>query len=476
VLRGEWNFDSFVVSDGCAVDMLQHGHRIAGTPAEAAAKALRAGVDCALWGQAFDHLAQALDDGLITLEELDRAVGRLLTAKFRLGLFEHPYITGTPEVVACPAHLELAAESARQGLVLLKNEQQVLPLSPGAIVAVVGPNADMPYNQLGDYTAPQPPGRVVTVLDGLRRVAGDRAVLYAPGCRVRQPGQDGFAAALDAGRRADVIVAILGGSSARDFSSLFSDTGAAVPGEDGSDMDCGEGYDRCRLELPGEQLALLRALKTLGKPLIVVLIKGRPVDLTAVAAEADAILDAGYPGQLGGLAIAEALFGLITPGGRLAMSVPRSVGQLPVYSSLHPTSRGAYVEEESGSLYPFGWGLSYTTFAYSDLRLQNTQMAPDGSLRAEVRVTNTGAREGDEVVQWYIADLVASVARPARCLRAFQRLRLAPGATVTATFTIFPEHLTLVNDEMQTLVEPGKFILHVGGRPDQLLEVEFVVE
>jgi len=475
VLRGEWNFHGFVVSDGGAVDMLENGHRVAATPSEAAAKALRAGVDCSLWGHAFEHLAQALENGLLTLEDLDRAVGRMLAAKFRLGLFEQPYIPDTTEIVACPAHLELAAESARQGLVLLKNEHQVLPIGAGVHVAVVGPNADTPYNQLGDYTAPQPLGRVVTVLDGMRRVAGIDAVLHAPGCRVRQPGRDGFAAALEAGRRSEVIVAVLGGSSARDFSSLFSDTGAALPGEDGSDMDCGEGYDRCRLELPGEQLALLRELKTLGKPLIVVLIKGRPLDLTAVAAEADAILDAGYPGQMGGLAIAEALFGLTNPGGRLAMSAPRSVGQLPVYSSLHATSRRAYVEGESNTLYPFGWGLSYTSFSYSDLRLQEAQMAPDCGLRAEVCVTNTGAREGDEVVQWYITDQVASVARLERCLRAFQRLRLAPGASANATFTILPEHLILVNDEMQPVVEPGKFILYVGGRPDQLLEVEFVV-
>jgi len=475
VLRGEWNFNGFVVSDGGAVDMLENGHRVAGTLVEAAAKALRAGVDCALWGRAFEHLAQALDAGLITGKDLDRAVGRVLAVKFRLGLFEQPYITDTADVVACPAHLELAAESARQGLVLLKNELQVLPLSLDTIVAVVGPNADTPYNQLGDYTAPQPPGRVVTVLDGLRRVAGDDAVLYAPGCRVRQPGRDGFAAALDAGRRAGAIVAVLGGSSARDFSSLFSDTGAALPGEDGSDMDCGEGYDRCQLELPGEQLALLRELNTLGKPLIVVLIKGRPLDLTAVVAEADAILDAGYPGQLGGLAIAEALFGLLNPGGRLAMSVPRAVGQLPINTSLHATSWRDYVEGESNPLYPAGWGLSYTTFTYSDLRLQHTQMTPDGSLRAEVCVTNTGARDGDEVVQWYISDLVASVARPALGLRGFQRLHLAPGAAATVTFTILPEHLILLNDEMQAVVEPGKFLLHVGGRPDQLLEVEFVV-
>jgi beta-glucosidase len=479
LLREEWGFEGFVVSDGGAVDMLMGGHRVAGSPAEAAAKAVHAGVDLALWGVAFDELDKAVRAGTLALDELDTAVRRVLTAKFRLGLFEHPYIeAAAASVIACPAHLELATDIARQGLVLVKNDGAVLPLRADlATVAVVGPNADAPYNQLGDYTAPQPLGRVVTVLDGLRQVmSAECTLLHAPGCRVRLPGREGFPAALEAARQADAVIAVLGGSSARDFSALFADTGAALPGEDGSDMDCGEGFDRCRLDLPGEQLALLHELKALGKPLIVVLIKGRPLELAHVADYADAILDAGYPGQMGGQAIAEALVGRVNPGGRLAMSVPRSVGQLPVYRGLHPQSWSSpYVENEKGPLYPFGWGLSYTEFSYSELRLSRKRMAVDGELRASVHVTNTGPCEGDEVVQWYLTDHVASVARPERVLRHFQRLRLAPGASTTVRFIIRAEHLMLVNDRLEEVVEPGTFTVQVGGRPDMLLGIDFTV-
>lgn len=469
VLREQWGFDGMVITDCGAIQMLADGHNTAADGAEAAAAALRSGVDMEMSGTMFrSHLAEALERGLVSEADLDRAAGRVLAMKFRLGLFERPY--ADPElaerVIGCGGHVRLARDIAAEGLVLLKNRNGTLPLDPEAgKVAVIGPNAHAPYHQLGDYTSPQEPGKVVTVLEGVKRRIGPERVLYAPGCRIRGESREGFAYALECASRADVIVLVVGGSSARDFGEGTVDlvTGASlVSGQSASEMDCGEGIDRATLNLAGVQLELAQALGRLGKPLVVVYISGRPVVEPWIEEHADAILEAWYPGQEGGNAIADVLFGDVTPSGRLTLSIPKLVGQLPVYYHAKRTRGKRYLETDLAPLYPFGFGLSYTAFRYSGLEVEPPAIGPGETARVRVRVTNTGAREGAEVVQLYLTDLVSSVTRPEKLLKGFHKLRLQPGESRTVDFTLVREHLELIGPDLRPVVEGGEFRITVG--------------
>ena len=468
VLKKQWGFRGFVVSDLYSIDGMWETHHVAATLQDAAILAANAGVEMDLGGKAFLTLVEAVKNGKMKMEVLDAAVRQILTMKFEMGLFDHPYTD--PKTAAAEVrnadHVALARRVAQESITLLQNQHNTLPLSKGLRVAVVGPNADNRYNLLGDYTAPQPDENVKTVLDGIRSKVPAENVTYVKGCAVRDTQDADIAAAVRAARDADVVIAVVGGSSARDFKTEYKETGAAVADSKTiSDMECGEGFDRATLSLLGMQQQLLEALKQTGKPLVVVYIEGRPLEKNWSAAHADALLTAYYPGQEGGLAIADVLFGDYNPAGRLSVSVPRSVGQLPVYYNKKNPVGHDYVEEPVSPLYAFGYGLSYTTFRYADLSI--TQK--DRHLyEVSFNITNTGSREGDEVAQLYLRDEVASVVQPNRQLKHFCRVHLNAGETKRVSLTVTPKDLELVNAQLQRVVEPGVFTVMVGAASNDI--------
>lgn len=376
--------------------------------------------------------------------------------------------------MASTEHLELAREVARQSIILLKNKNELLPLNKKIkTIAVIGPNADNIYNMLGDYTAPQSESSVVTVLDGIRqKVSNDTHIIYAKGCAVRDSSKSGFQEAIEAARQSDVVVMVMGGSSARDFSSKYEETGAAkVSDSHISDMESGEGYDRSTLELLGRQRELIREVGKLNKPIVLVLIKGRPLLLEGIEAEVDAIVDAWYPGMQGGNAVADVLFGDYNPAGRLTISVPRSVGQLPVYyNTKRKGNRSKYIEEEGTPRYPFGYGLSYTSFNYSDLKAEVVEAEDSCLVNISVKVRNEGSRDGDEVVQLYLRDEVASFTTPFKQLCGFQRIHLKVGETKEITFRLDKKSLALYMQNEEWAVEPGRFTLMLGGSSEQIYQ------
>lgn len=471
VLRQQWGFRGFVYSDLLSIEGIT-GARVAKNNQEAAALALKAGLDMDLGGNAFGkNLKNALETGQITLKELDRAVANVLRLKFRMGLFENPYVSPEKarQLVRSQSHRQLAREVAREGVVLLKNDG-ILPLNKSiGHLAVIGPNADAMYNQLGDYTAPQERAAITTVLDGIRQaVSGTTRLTYVKGCAIRDTTQSEIPAAVAAARAADAVVLVVGGSSARDFKTKYISTGAATVSEGTqvlTDMDCGEGFDRSTLRLLGNQEALIEAVAATGKPLVVIYIQGRPLNMNLASRRAQALLTAWYPGEQGGAAIADVLFGDYNPAGRLPVSVPRSEGQLPVYYS-QGTPRD-YVEEKGTPLYAFGYGLSYTKFAYSQLQIQ----PGDGKeVLQTVRCTvkNVGDCDGDEVVQLYICDEVASVSQAPIQLKAFERIHLKKGESRTLIFHLRKEDLAIYNFEMKQVVEPGTFRVMVGAASNDI--------
>lgn len=435
------------------------------------AQALLAGIDMEMSGEMFEkHIAAAIEHGRLQESDLDRAAARILELKFKLGLFDRPY--ADPEqagqTIGKPEHRELARRIAGESIILLKNENGTLPLSKQIPkLAVIGPNADAPYNQLGDYTSPQPKGAIVTVLEGIRQALGGSAdkVLYAPGCRIKGDSREGFAHALACAAEADAVVLAIGGSSARDFGEGTIDllTGASVVTEHSwSDMECGEGIDRATLNLMGVQLELAQEIHKLGKPLIVVYINGRPIAEPWIVEHADAILEAWYPGQEGGHAIADILFGEVNPSGRLTISIPKHVGQLPVYYYKRRTRGKRYLETDFHAEYPFGYGLSYSEFAYSNLKVEPSVISADGQALVSVDVTNSGDRAGSEVVQLYISDLASSITRPEKQLKGFRKISLQPGDTQTVTFSVGREQLEYVSADLTRIVEAGEFAVMAG--------------
>lgn len=479
VLRNQWGFKGFVYSDLISIEGIV-GMRAAKDNKEAAVKALKAGLDMDLGGNAFGkNLKKAYEEGLITMADLDRAVGNVLRLKFQMGLFENPYVSPelAKKLVHSKEHKELARQVAREGVVLLKNEG-VLPLSKHiGHLAVIGPNADEMYNQLGDYTAPQVREEVATVLDGIRAAVSESTrVTYVKGCAVRDTTATDIPAAVAAAQKADAVVLVVGGSSARDFKTKYISTGAATVSEDAKtlpDMDCGEGFDRSSLRLLGDQEKLISAVASTGKPLVVVYIQGRTMNMNLAAEKAQALLTAWYPGEQGGMGIADILFGDYSPAGRLPVSVPRSEGQLPVFYS-QGTQRD-YVESKGTPLYAFGYGLSYTRFTYSGLELQKGKEMETLQTVA-CTVTNTGNRDGEEVVQLYIGDKVASVSQPPLLLKAFQRIFLKKGESRQVIFHLKKDDLAIYDSEMNYVVEPGEFKVMVGAASNDIrLEGEFVL-
>ena len=466
ILRRQWHFKGFVVSDLYSIDGIWETHHVAANLQEAGTMALRAGVDEDLGGKAYAELIDAVHRGLVSEAMVDTACARILRMKFEMGLFEKPYVdVKAAAQVGSADNAAVALDAARKLVTLLKNQAGTLPLRKDVRVAVVGPNADNVYNMLGDYTSPQPDGKVKTILMGIRDKVGADHVEYVKGCAIRDTLHTDIPAAVAAAKRADVVVVAVGGSSARDFKTSYKATGAAEADITSvSDMDSGEGYDRATLTLLGRQQELLAALRQTGKPLVVVYIEGRPLDKSWAAAHADALLTGYYPGQEGGQAIADVLFGDYNPAGRLPISVPVGEGQLPVYYNKRAPKPHNYVEMSAAPLYPFGYGLSYTRFAYSNL-----SVTPQGSdYLVSFDVQNVGDRDGEEVAQLYLHDQVASVSQPMLQLRHFARVAIKKGATRRVSFTVTPEDLSIVNRDMQTVVEPGDFDVMVGGSSDNL--------
>jgi beta-glucosidase len=465
VLRGEWGFRGLVVSDYFAIDQLKDRHGVAGSLEDAARMSLEAGVDLELPDpKAYGApLVEMVKNGRVSEATVDRAVARVLRAKFLAGLFEDTSVD--PEraeaVANRPEHQALALEAARQAIVLLKNDKGLLPLDAARVrtLAVIGPNAAGVY--LGGYS--NDPGRGVSVLQGIKDHLGAKAqVLHAEGVKITEhegnwsqdqvifgdPARNRrrITEAVATARRADLVLLVLGTNS-----SMYREAYA--------DNHLG---DRSDISLPSQQDELFDAVAATGKPVVVLLLAGGPLAVPDLAERAGALVQAFFLGQEGGTAVAEVLFGKSNPGGKLPISVPRHVGQIPAYYSRRPTSLRSYVDLPREPLFPFGHGLSYTTFRIENVKVSPQSIGTGGRAEVTAEVVNTGARAGDEVVQLYIHQKVASVTRPVKSLRGFERVRLEPGQRRTVRFTLGPDHLSLVDRNMKWTVEPGVFEVMVG--------------
>ena len=454
VLRGELKFDGFVVSDYTAVqELMQHG--VAANEKEAAQLALNAGVDMEMVSRLFNqHGADLVRRGEVSQATIDEAVRRILRIKFRLGLFEHPYADESREraVILSPQNRAAAREIASRSMVLLKNDRDVLPISKNIkSIAVIGPLADDQVDMLGPWTGDGNATDAVTLLAGIKAKAppSTKIIRYAKGCDIEGDSTQGFDEAVLIARESDVVVVAVGESAAMS----------------------GEASSRSSLDLPGRQLDLVKAVQATGKPVVVVLMNGRPLTINWLAENTPAILETWFAGTEAGNAIADVLFGDVNPGGKLPVTFPRRVGQEPLYYNHMNTGRppdannkytSKYLDIPWTPLFPFGFGLSYTQFRLSDLQVSAPRIRPDGRITVSVDVENVGARAGDEVVQLYIRDVAASVTRPVRELKGFQRVTLQPGARRRLEFNLGPEELGFYNREMRFVVEPGEFKVMVG--------------
>lgn len=456
ILRRELGFKGYVVSDCGAIEDIYKHHHLAQTPEEAAAKAVKAGCDLNC-GTTYEHLFVALGNALLQERDIDRALLNLFETRFRLGMFDPPELvpyTRIPfQTNNSPANQALALEVARQSLVLLKNAGDLLPLDKGVgSVAVIGPNADDELVLRGNYFGE--PSESTTLLQGIRAMVSSKTtVTYAKGCGIAAPGQEGFAEAVDLAAGADVAVVVLGLS--QEVEGEEDQTEGLMGGKSSQG-------DRIDLALPGEQEALLQAVAATGTPVVLVLLNGSAVAINWADEHIPAILEAWYPGQAGGRAVAEALFGDTNPGGRLPVTFYRSVDQLPPFEDYAMAGR-TYRYFDGEVLYPFGYGLSYTRFEYADMRLNFDRMEGPETLEVACRVRNIGQVAGDEVVQVYIRDEEASVPVPRHSLAAFRRVRLAPGEETQVLLRVAPRAFGCVNDDGEWVIEPGKFIVFVGG-------------
>lgn len=459
ILRKEWGFSGVLMSDGCAVDNLK---RIAGSEEGAVAAAVNAGVDLNLWNHSYLSLEAAVTSGKVSEKVIDEAVRRVLNLKFMMGLFDKPYTDEDKSVFPAQAekssHINLRV--AQESVVLLKNENNVLPLKKDIKrIAVIGPNADNIYNQLGDYTPPQRPGTGVTVLQGIcSSVSPATEVVYSRGCGVRDTCREGFSDAISAAKNSDAVILVLGGSSARNFDVAFDKNGAAMVSKQAGEMDCGEGMDVADLELGGVQTELAKELAAVGKPVIVVLIQGRPHAVQWISENCAAVLCGWYPGKEGGRAIADIIFGDVNPSGKLPVSIPRSSAQLPVYYNYKETS--SYLDMPAAPLYPFGFGLSYTTFEYNSMTISRRQISAceleqNDAVTVKVEITNTGTAPGQEVVQLYISGKNSGLSRRNMELKGFKKVMLAPGETKTVVLKLGSEELGIWDAEMKFAVKPG---------------------
>jgi beta-glucosidase len=453
VLRNEWKFDGFVVSDYTSVEeLIKHG--LAANESEAARLALGAGVDMEMVSRLYNkHVAELLKSNKLSQATIDEAVRRILRIKFRLGLFEHPFADEARErtVILSPQNLVAAREIAARSMVLLKNERETLPLNKDVkSIALIGPLADDRQDMLGSWTGDGNTADAVTLLAGIKaKVSPATKINYAKGCDINSDSAEGFDEAVRAARKSDVAIIAVGESA---------------------DMT-GEASSRSSLDLPGRQLDLVKAVQATDKPVIIVLMNGRPLTINWLAENTPAILETWFAGTQAGNAIADVLFGDVNPSGKLPVTFPRNVGQEPLYYNHMNTGRppdannkytSKYLDVSWTPLFPFGYGLSYTQFRLSNLQLSARSINPNGRITASVEVENTGKRAGDEVVQLYIRDVAASVTRPVKELKGFQKITLRPGEKRRVEFTLAPEHLGFYNREMRFAVEPGEFKVMVG--------------
>lgn len=465
ILRDEWGFQGFVVTDYTGInEMVCHGY--AADEADAGQLAINAGIDMDMQSAAFfNYLKEQVESGAVSRKTLDRAVRRVLNVKEALGLFDDPFRYCSEEREASETltgeNKAFARKLASESMVLLKNDG-VLPLVKGEKVAVIGSLAASRDDLLGTWRAAGEVDKVpASILDAIREYNGAANVVYAEGCKEQGDDRSGFAAALAAAKRAKKVVLVIG-------------------------ENChwsGEAASRSDIRIPGVQSELLEKIAATGKPVAVVLLNGRPLDLSAESETADAILEAWYPGTMGGYAAADVLYGEYNPSGKLSITFPRNLGQVPVYHYakntgrpyVHPEAKyeSRYIDVPNEPLYAFGHGLSYTSFDYSDITLSAPSFAGDGSLTASVTVTNTGAVAGTETVQLYIRDLVGSVTRPVKQLKDFARVTLGPGSSETVTFTIGKETLSFWRQDMTFGPEAGDFKLFIGGASDAVKEAEF---
>ena len=481
VLREEWSFDGFVVSDYNSVHQLAV-HGLTESDKESAFEAASAGVDMEMAGEAYSgHLAQLVEEGRVSIEMIDFAVANILRAKFRLGLFENPYTNPADlPAVANDNALQTAKTAALQSVVMLKNENDVLPLSTDQIdsIAIIGPLADAPHEQMGTWVFDGDPTLSITGIEGIRGLVGDavsiRFVRAMETSRSRET--DAFDEAVAAAHESDVVILYLGEEA------ILS----------------GEAHSRADINLPGAQAELVRRIRETGKPVIAVILAGRPLTLTNIVDEVDAILYAWHPGSMGGPAIADLLFGIESPSGKLPVSFPRMVGQIPIYYNQKNTGKPPIADEivyiddidveaaqtsfgmsayhlDAGftPLFPFGFGLSYAEFHYANIRMNATEIAIGDTLTISADLTNHGAVAADEVAQLYVRDLVANVTRPVRELKGFKRVRVEPGQTVTVDFELHTDDLAFFGRNNELIVEPGVFHAWIGGSSTTELRSEF---
>ena len=437
ILREEWGFQGFVLSDLGAIERLYKVHRVAATPKDASCMAIRSGVDMQFYD--FDHpvfqnaLIDCVHDGSLSQADLDRAVGSVLRVKFALGLFDRPFVDPAfnARVHRSPEHLAVSLESARESMTLLKNDGPLLPLSKSVrSLAVIGPNANIA--RYGDYER-ETNGEHISLLDGIRALVPRATVTFDAGKEIP--------AAIAKAKNAEVVILGLG-----EWQGIS-----------------GEGFDRSSLDLPGNQEQLLEAVVATGKPVVLVLENGRPLTIGWAKQHVPAILEAWYPGEFGGQAIAETLFGDNNPGGRLTITFPRSVGQLPMFYNSDPSRTYKYVDDDGKPLFPFGFGLSYTTFSYDHLAVQPPAPGSRDDVKVTVDITNSGDRNGDEVAQLYVREDVSTVETPSRSLKGFSRIPFKPQETRTVVFRIPQNQLAVWNAERQWVVEPGRYTLWAGG-------------
>ncbi|MBC1428585.1 glycoside hydrolase family 3 N-terminal domain-containing protein [Listeria seeligeri] len=471
ILRDEMGFEGIVMADGCALDRLL---KLNPDPKKAAKMAIEAGVDLSLWDNVFPFLEESVTAGVLNETVVDQAVRRILQVKFQLGLFENPYVK---ESVPVPSAnwKKLNLQAAREGICLLKNEANTLPLKgKQKKLAIVGPNADALYNQLGDYTAPQNQAECVTVLEGLKSIVPKEwELIYEKGSEIREKVTDGILKAEELAEEADAIVLVLGGSSARNFNMEFLNNGAVS--SKGPNMDAGENVDVADIALPEVQLELFRAMKRTNKPVIVVMIQGRPIAIPEISEEADALLTAWYPGSVGGTAVAEVLVGKYNPSGKLPVSIPVSSGQIPVYYNQKAVEyKEDYFDLTGKPLYPFGYGLSYSSFKYHDLAINQERVALSALLAGEkvdvtVTVENTSEVAGEEVVQLYIHDMESSITRRKKELKAFKKIRIEPKEKVEVTLELDKTTFEVWSINNKYEMETGGIQIFVGGSSDTTL-------
>ncbi|NDP19583.1 MAG: glycosyl hydrolase [Paludibacter sp.] len=465
LLRDQLGFKGFVVTDYTSINEIVN-HGVVSNEADAGLMAIKAGVDMDMQGEVyFKYLKKQVEDGEIPQKTINDAVKRILRVKFMLGLFDDPYKycneAREKRLIYAPEHLEAALDVAKKSMVLLKNDSNVLPLKKGEKIAIIGELATSTRDLLGSWKAAGDWDFMKSTLDELKTYNGEANVLFAEGCKKFGEDRSGFAAAIAVANRADKIVMVIG-----------------------EDWEwSGEAASRTSINIPGVQTELLEKLKALNKPIVLVLMNGRPLDLSKENELADAILETWYAGTMGGKAITQVLFGEYNPSGKLTMTFPRNLGQVPIFYYEKNTGRplylenpkykSRYIDSPNDPLFPFGFGLSYTTFAYSDIKLSTNELTEKGEIKASVNVTNTGGVAGEEVVQCYVRDLVGSVTRPVKQLKGFEKIALKAGESKVITFTIKPEMLAFHRLDMSYGTEPGDFKLFIGGNSRDVKEVGF---